>query len=226
MPAPALQNLTKKELIYLTTHRCQHRHTFLDHYNCYVQENPDKLRVGFFDIETTNLAADFGIILSYCIKPAGPDQEVIGAKINPKDLFRAKAGDEDKVLVQQLLKDLFSFDKVIGFYSKRFDMPFIRTRATVNGLDFPGYGSLIHIDLYDVIKRKFKLSSNRLENACRNILGETNKTRIEMKYWRAGARGDAESLDYIYEHNIQDVLDLEKLYDKTIGFVRKSETSL
>jgi len=222
MPPPALHRLRKDEIIWMATHRCGHRHTFLEHPQCYT---PHKERIGFFDIETSNLAADFGVLLTYCIKPMW-SKAIITGQIQSRDIAKARAGDEDKVVVAQCISDLFQFDRIVTFYGKRFDVPFVRTRALSTGLDFPSFGTLKHTDLYDVIRHRFRLSSNRLENACRVLLGHTNKTRIEAKYWRAGARGDEVSLAHIVEHNKYDVVDLEALYLKTIDFARKQDCSI
>lgn len=105
-----------------------------------------------------------------------------------------------------------------GSHNTGFDFPFARARALVCGVDFPSYGSIKHTDLYYIMRNKFKISSRRLENCCRVLLGETQKTRIKNEYWRGAVRGDKESLAYVLEHNRYDVIDLEKLYEKSIGF--------
>lgn len=224
MLAP-VQQMSKAEIIRLANQRCEHSHTYLEHYQCYLDENPEQKKIGFYDIECSNLDADFGIILSYSIKVLGKDEYYEGC-IKKADIDRAQAGDEDKQVVKQLVEDLQKFDLLIGYYSSRFDMPFIRTRALTCGIDFPEYGSVKHIDLYFTIRGKFKLSSNRLENACRVILGKTEKTRVDGKHWRAATRGNVASLKYITTHNRYDVDDLEKLYNKVIGFRRKAENSI
>jgi uncharacterized protein YprB with RNaseH-like and TPR domain len=220
-----VQQMTKAEIVRLANNMCEHSHTYLDHYNCYLKENPEQKKIGFYDIETSNLDADFGVILSYAIKTAGKDEYLEGC-IKKADIFKAKAGDEDRQVVKQLVADLQKYDLLIGYYSSRFDMPFIRTRALTCGIDFPEYGAIKHIDLYFTVRGKFKLSSNRLENACRVILGKTEKTRVDGKYWRAATRGNVSALKYITEHNRYDVDDLEKLYNKVIGFRRKAENSI
>lgn len=209
--------------MFLATHFCDHGHNFLEHYSCYVPETDE--RIGFLDIEASNLDADFGIILSYCIKAAGEDR-IYEDVIAPEDIARANAGDEDKRVVRTLISDLNNFDKLVTYYGTKFDIPYIRTRATNMAVPFPVFGTLVHKDLYYVVKNKFKLSSNRLENACRVLLNKTQKTRIDARYWRAGTRGDKKSLDYILDHNRKDVLDLEALYNKVIGFSRIQNVSI
>ena len=214
MPAP-IHKLRKDEILKLAKGKCKHKHTYLDHYACYLAENPEKEeRRAYFDIEASNLDADYGIMLSWAIKPSDSDV-VIGDVLTPADV---KKGTEDKRIVQSCIEALTNFDKVVTYYGTGFDIPFLRARALIVGVPFPAFGTLKHKDLYYVIKSKFKLSSRRLENACRQLLGATEKTRIDAKYWRNGVRGEKKSLAYIYDHNLHDVTDLEKLYNKVIEF--------
>jgi len=222
MALAPIHRLKKSEIIWLATHSCQHRHTYLEHYGCYKGHQE---RLGFFDIESSNLVADFGIMLSYAIKDGSSDK-IYSSVLTPQDIKKAQFGNEDKQLVTQCLEDLAQFDRIVTYYGSRFDVPFLRARAISVGLDFPNYGTQKHTDLYFIIRGRVALSSKRLENACRVLLGETNKTRIESKYWRGGVRGDEKSLAYILNHNKKDVIDLEKLYRKMINFSRPTDTSI
>jgi uncharacterized protein YprB with RNaseH-like and TPR domain len=213
--------LRKDEIVWLGTHRCRHGNTYLEHYNCYLTENPNKKeKIGFLDIEASNLDANFGITLCYCIKEFGTGkiyQRLITKKEIEKDL--------DKEVLKQFLRDIQHFDKVVTYYGTGFDLPFLRTRCLMNGLDFPEYGEKFHKDIYYLIRSKFKLNRNRQETACRALLGKTEKTRIEYKFWIKALRGDRKSLDYILDHCKKDVKDLEKLYKKVIRFNKETKRS-
>ncbi len=217
-----LHRLKKQELVWLATHRCQHGHLFIEHYNCYLKEHPDRERIGFLDIETSNLDADFGIIISYCIKVKG-ENKIYQGVINKDDL---KRNEIDKRIVKKLVNDLNNFDTIVGFYSTRFDLPYIRTRALVCKIPFPNYGTIKHKDIYYISRNKLKLHSNRQESVCRTILGTTEKTHLISKYWIGALRGDEQSLRYILDHNKKDVFDLERIYDKLIYFVSPSNKSI
>jgi uncharacterized protein YprB with RNaseH-like and TPR domain len=219
-----IHRLKKDEIVKLAKNYCKaHRHSYLEHYSCYLRECPEtEERRAYFDIEASNLDADYGIMLSWAIKPSD-GKKVIGDILTPADVRR---GYEDKRIVQSAIDALAKFDRVVTYYGTGFDLPFLRARALIVGVDFPTFGTLKHKDLYYTVKSKFKLSSRRLENACRQLLGATDKTRIDAKYWRNGVRGDAKALKYIYEHNTYDVLDLEKLYDKIIEFGKVNNTSI
>lgn len=213
--------LKKKEIVWLGRHRCRHGHTYLEHYSCYLKENPLNEKIGFFDIEASNLNANFGIMLCYCIKIGGKDK-ILERTITDKELRTCL----DKEVVKQCIKDLEGFDRIVTYYGKRFDFPFVRTRAVHLDIPFFNYGEVIHEDLYFNIKYKFKLHSNRLENACRVLLGQTDKTHIDPNHWLKALQGDKKSLNYIIEHCRYDVRDLEKLYEKVFQFTRKTDTSI
>ena len=74
MSIAPVSRLKKTEIVWLAAHRCRHSHTYLEHYNCYLDENPNKGRTGYFDIETSNLAANYGIMYCYCIKDGNSDK--------------------------------------------------------------------------------------------------------------------------------------------------------
>lgn len=220
-----VHRLTTKEFRKIGAWRCHHGHTGLEHYACYIKEHPDEERVGILDIEAFgfNLEADLGIILSYSIKVL--DQNIFYEDaISLEDL--KKELPEDKRVVKHLISDIFKFDRLITYYGCRFDIPYIRTRALICNLDFPEYGSLVHNDIFFVIKNRFKLSSRKLEYVTRQLLGKTRKTHLEPRYWRAALRGDETALGYVKEHNRADVEDLEDLYHRVIRFSQHRNTSI
>jgi len=222
MSRPPVWRMKKTQIVKLAKWRCKHGETGLSHYNCYLREHPETERIGFIDIECTNLKADFGIVICYCI--ADNDSDTIYERIiTKKDL----ATDLDKRVILQCIRDLRRFDRVIGYYSSRFDIPFLRTRAIALGIDnFPEYGEIIHNDLYYAVRNKFQLSSNRLDNACRILLGRTEKTRIDSESWIKALQGDPTALNYIQDHCRKDVLELKRLYHKVTNFRRTSDTSI
>lgn len=223
MAAP-LSKLRKSDILWLGKNRCAHRHTYLDHYDCFLreQEQLPPERVGFWDIESTSLKADYGQMLSWAIKDGASDT-IYYDVITAKDI---RKGVEDKRIVQSMVDTFKLFDRVVTFYGSRFDAPFSRTRALITGVEFPAYGTLKHTDAYMMARSRINLSSKRLENCCRQLLGYTNKTRIETQHWRGGMRGDKKALDYIVEHNCYDVVDLEKLYNVIEPFSGTSRSSI
>lgn len=221
MAIAPVHRLKKDEIVWLGTHKCKHSHTYLEHYNCYLEENPTRERIGYFDIECSNLNADFGLVLCYCIKDGNSD-EIIERRITKKELDTCL----DKEVIRQCIQDLLKFDIIVTYYGTGFDIPYIRAKALIHNLDFPLYNTIKHKDVYYIIKSKFKISRRSLENACRNFLGKTDKTHLDPIIWIKALQGCKESLDYIVTHCQYDVLDLEKLYNKVIDFAYPSLKSI
>ena len=213
--------LRKDEIVWLANHFCEHRHAYLNHYTCYLRENPIGRREAYVDIETSNLRADYGICYCYCFKVSG-SEKIIERVITKKELRTCL----DKEVVKQFIKDLLEFDRTYGYYSSRFDIPYMRTRALYHGLEFPGYGERYHKDLYFVCKSKLATSSKKLKVVCKTLLGDTNKTELDPRYWITAMSGNKEALDYIVEHCRYDVIDLERIHKKLESFYVERNTSL
>jgi uncharacterized protein YprB with RNaseH-like and TPR domain len=163
-----------------------------------------------------------GVVYSYCIKD-GDSDTIYERLITKKELF---SDDADRKLIRDLVKDMKKFDILVGYYSTRFDIPFVRSRAVHHNLDFPGYGDHLHVDLYYIIRNKFQLTRNSLKVACAYLLGDTNKTDVDWKHWMRAMQGNVESLQYIIEHNRMDVIDTERLYNKVIPFKKRLDLSI
>lgn len=220
MPAP-VHRLKKTKIVWLNRNKCRHGHNFLEHWNCFLAEHPEEEKMGFLDIETTNLKADFGIIICYAIADDASDT-VSFKSINKRDLRTCL----DEKVVSQCIKDMRKYDRIIGYYSTKFDIPFLRTRAIALGLEFPEYGEIIHNDLYYTVRNKLNISSNRLDNACRTVFGETEKTRIDADRWIKALMGDEAALAYIQDHCIKDVQETKRLYHKLENYRKKTDTTI
>jgi len=216
--------MKKAEIIQLQRRKCDaHGHDYLSHYNCYLKEQDPKIeRIGFFDLEASGLVADYGQMLSWAVKD-GQSEKVYTDYFTPQDL---KDNIEDKRIIESCIDKLMRYDKIVTYFGSGFDFPFLRARALITKVKFPKYGSLLHKDLYFLIRSKFKISSRRLENACKQLIGASDKTKIESIYWRQALRGDSKAISYVVDHNIHDVEDLEKLYYATIEFQKGISQSI
>jgi len=216
----SLARFTKADIVWMDNHYCKHHHRYTEHPSCYVKEQEPKQKIGFFDIETSNLKANFGIILCYSIKEL--DGPITSRVITKKELNK----DLDRELVIQCVKDIQKFDKIMGYFSTRFDLPYLRSRALIHNIDFPQYGELYHEDVYYTARSKLCLHSNRLGVVEEVLLGETRKTAIDQKHWVKALMGDKDALDYILDHNIRDVKSLEDVWKKLNCFKAESNRSI
>ena len=186
-----------------------------------------KERVGFLDIEASNLRATFGIIYTYCIKEL--DGPIISRSISLDDLY---TGVFDKNLLKQFIEDAKQFDRFVLHYGEngRFDIPFMRTRAVKWGLDFPKYKSMYVSDTYPILKNQFKLHSNRLETACTFFDIPSKQHKLNPDVWLDMITGNKKrmkkALDYIQTHNEEDVISTEKLWKKISGYVNLGKKSI
>ena len=159
-----------------------------------------------FDIETSNLKADFSITLSACIKPFDKDPIVFRA-----DAYESWTTDRanDKGIIRDIASELSRHAIVVTHYGSRFDVPFLRAKMAKYGLS--PLPPMFAIDSYQIAKRNFQVSSRRLANLSAYFdIGE--KESVDGSLWmKAAYEGNKEALDKIVAHNIQDVVILEKL---------------
>lgn len=226
MTSREIAALTKQEIIWLASHRCQHGHKYLSHGECYKREilNFKEERVGILDIESSNLDADFGFILSYAILDAKTGA-VLGRTIAPEEIAD---GGYDRNICRDLVSDMLRFDRIVGYYIKdrRFDIPFIRSRCLCNSVQFPEYGSVKITDVYDLVKNKMKLGRSSLASAC-SFLGITAKTHpLTGKKWLDARTGKKDGLDWVWKHNVEDVKSTLKLWNMLKEFGKKQKTSI
>ena len=142
-------------------------------------------KILYFDIEAEDLSADYGIMFNwYAIDE---DDKHFEDYITLKDIQKYKSKDrnvepkEDTRVVQGLVDLMTKYTRVVGHYSCGYDLPFTRTRAVIDRIEFPSYGMLFQSDTWVILKKKFKLSRNSLENGCRKLVGITNKDKALIK---------------------------------------------
>jgi uncharacterized protein YprB with RNaseH-like and TPR domain len=166
------------------------------------------LRIGFLDIETSNFDANAGNMLSWALKPRGKAviSDVIAADeaVDPTQF--------DHRIVMTLIEALRDVDVVVTYYGTGFDNPYLKTRALGLGLTPPSAYDLYHWDVYYAVKYKLKLHRNSLDAAC-EFFGIEGKSHLKLKVWNAARVGNQAALDYVLEHNVQDVKILERLFD-------------
>jgi uncharacterized protein YprB with RNaseH-like and TPR domain len=204
--------------------RCKHGHTKSEHPNCFIRDE----RIGFLDIEASNLNATFGICYLYCIKKL--DGEIIRRSVTIEDLHK---GIFDKSLLRQFIKDCELFDRLICHYgagNRLFDINFLRTRAVKWKLPFPEYKFMHIADTFPILKNKFKLHSNRLEVACDFFGIPAKKHKLNPDVWLKMITGNPkmmkQALAYIMTHCAEDVVSLEMLWKRIYRYVKINNTSI
>jgi len=220
---------SKAEIDKRSMWRCsQHRHQGLStgHQNCYNKYFGITERIGCIDIEASNLKANFGIILSWSIKTLDKD-EIWYDCLTSRDL---QCGKFDQRLTETLIRAMWNYDRLVGHYSSRFDLPFVRTRAIQWDLDFPEYGMIWHTDVWRIARDKLCLNSNRQGTVAQALQKKDIKTKIHSEKWLTVQFGNSkerrEALDYIVDHNIKDVIQLEGNYTALKPYFKERRTSI
>lgn len=159
-----------------------------------------------FDIETSNLQADFSMVLTACIKPFGQPTITFRADQYPTWL---KDRANDKPIVSDIAHELSRHAVVITHYGTRFDIPFLRAKMVHHGL--PPLPQMFAIDSWRVAKDNFQVSSRKLKNLA-EYFDIGTKEGVEGPLWmKAAYEGNTKAMDKILEHNVIDVEVLEKL---------------
>lgn len=222
-----LSDYIYEELLWLGENKCKHNHRFLSHMNCWLDAGEIKPeKIGFLDIETSNLSPAFGIVLCWCIKD-GNSNDLYYDYLEKEDVF---SKHEDKRLVQTCINTIKKFDRIVGHYSSRFDIPYLRTRAVMhdnkNALGFPKQGTLIHTDTWIMAKTKFKFHSNRQNIIAETLHNTTIKTRIDHRAWRQALQGNHRAIMEALDHCEKDVCELETNFRSMLPFYKLTRTSI
>ncbi len=174
-------------------------------------------KIGYLDIETSGLTANFDIMLSYAIVVRDVKTEKTSIRsgvINRKDVDMAlKKGDADlidKRILIQLLDDISDIDCLIGHWfigKHRHDIPFVRTRCAINKISgFPHHKMIRYGDTQKWGSHIHRLSSNGLAMIADAYGVSTKKTQIKSKDWKLACMGDKRALDYVLDHNKKDCI--------------------
>ena len=219
-----VKNTPKRELNKMAKMVCKHSHNFWKHPNCFVEEFGVKEKIGILDIEPHNLNADYGVCICYTIKEYGKEI-YYQDNITAKDI---KKGWEDKRVLENLVKDLRRFDRIVGFYisDRKFDLPYLRSRCMKYNIDFPAYGELWITDLHSIVRNKMKLRRRSLRVVCDHLDIPSKSIFTTPEMALARIRGDKKALKESSSHAREDVVSTEKLYDRLNPYFKLTKTSI
>jgi uncharacterized protein YprB with RNaseH-like and TPR domain len=185
-------------------------------------------KILIWDIESTGLNADFGVMLCIGYKWYGQKKvHIIGIDDDKKNVCtkcKTHNGDDTSV-AERFYPILEQADMQVSWYGKKFDEPLLRSRWLFN----KGFGNIppvFHVDLWETARKELKLSSNRLASV-QSFLGlEDSKTAIDRQIWNRAGRGELAPLKYIKEHCRKDVLVLEQAYERLRPIIRVNRPNM
>lgn len=176
-----------------------------------------QLDIVMFDIETTGLKADFSVILCATIKAFGQEPVVFrNDQLNKK--WRTRRND-DKAITKAIRDELSKHGIVVTHNGSRFDIPYMKAKLARHDLEplLP----MLHIDTLRIARQNLQVSSRRLDNLGKWLLGK-EKSRVEGPTWmEAGMNGDIPAMEEIVKHNIVDCELLEEVLQRLWPLLRQ-----
>jgi len=222
-----LNRFNADELRWLINHTCKHGHKYVSHFNCFLAENNVEERIGYLDIETSNLKANFGIVLTWAIKD-GQSSDIYYDHLTPTDV-KKYGQTEDKRILETCVDTIREFDRIVTHYGQDYqhDIPYLRTRCMMMGVPFLKYGEVYIADTFPIAKRKMSLSSRRQDVIAEALTRKASiKTRINSAAWRGAVRGNKADIMEVLDHNFRDVIELEKNFLAMKPYVKLTKKSI
>lgn len=174
-------------------------------------------RILCYDIEATNLDADFGYVLAIGYKFIGDPANT--TKVLSIDQFPRYEVDrtDDRPLLKAFEKVYEQAEAILHYNGIRYDEPYVNTRRLIHGMD--PLPRKPRIDLLYTAKSTFRVRSKRLDNVAK-ILGTSHqKSPVTGRHWVRAMAGYRNSLAYVVRHCRADVLVLEEVYLRLRGRV-------
>lgn len=125
-------------------------------------------------------------------------------------LFSSIHDDGSSKMVKKVWELINEADVVLHYNGAKFDMPTLNQEFVAAGLPPPA--PYQQIDLYQVVKRQFRMASNKLDFVARQ-LGFAGKVEHKgMELWRGCMAGEPASWRIMERYNKRDVALLELVY--------------
>lgn len=181
-----------------------------------------KMKVLLLDIETApNQAYVWGLfnvnISLNQIQESGYTLCWAAKWLGEKDILYADIREGNGVMLQKIYDLVSEADVVVHYYGSHFDMPTLNREWVSQGWTPPA--PYQQIDLCNVVKKRFKFTSNKLDYIAQQLgIGKKVK-HLGMDLWRGCMNGDDEAWATMEKYNKQDVALLEKLYEKLLAWI-------
>lgn len=177
------------------------------------------MRVAIFDLETSSLYADTGILLCAVVKEFGKCYKPKVFRADNYPQWETNRSNTEPI-VRDVLKYLEDFDIFIAHNGQYFDKAILTSWALKFGIR-PSLRFEKFIDPVMLARRHMRISRRSLASILQFLDIPEEKTAILWKHWMlATIEGNKKSLNYIVEHCIIDVLALERAYEKTHRLVK------
>jgi len=121
----------------------------------------------------------------------------------------------EKDLLWKLHELLDEADFVLGHNVRRFDLRKIKSRMILN--DLPPFSPVRVLDTFEICRREFGMTSNKLEYLTSTLCKRYKKSGHEkfagFLLWKEFLKGNPEAIKEMREYNILDVLSVRELFE-------------
>lgn len=159
--------------------------TFVD----YIKGNEEvvvgnrKPRILFFDIESTGLRADFGIMTMFAYRWEHEDEIKVRTLLDTPECMELPPEKRDKFIIMELCELINEADVVVAHYGSKFDCPFVQTRALMHGLPVIDVKWAKILDPCITARKKLKFQSNRMDNIAEALGVGERKSSVPKNIW-------------------------------------------
>ncbi|HET8688063.1 MAG TPA: ribonuclease H-like domain-containing protein, partial [Methanosarcina sp.] len=156
----------------------------------------------------TNQIMDSGYVLCFAAKWLGSNEITFGSVYHSKP----------KHMLSVVHKLIDEADAVIHYNGTKFDMPTLNKEFLVHGLTPPS--PVKQIDLLKTARSQFKFPSNKLDYIAQALKVGAKTKHKGHELWIGCMNNDPESWATMEEYNINDVVILEKVYEKLKPWIK------
>ena len=169
------------------------------------------MKTAIFDLETSSLYANTGIVLCCQIKTFG-HKEVKTIRADKFPNWKTKKSDNRRV-VGDIMDALDDYDILVAHNGQYFDKAWLNSACLKYGLR-PSLRWRKFVDPVQSARRHMRMARNSLVSLIDYFDLQESKTSLRFKHWlQASLDGDQRSMDVISHHCKMDVVTLEKIYD-------------
>ncbi len=142
----------------------------------------EAIRTLYWDIETTDLNADFGELIHFGYWWHHERKPRLLSINDYRGWKRLPVERRDKYIVAAVREVITQADVIVGHYSSKFDLPFIQTRLLVHRLHH--LPKVTHVDTWRIARGQLKFRSNRMANIAEKLELKDLKDKVDARIWR------------------------------------------
>lgn len=132
-------------------------------------------------------------------------------------MFDSIKASRPKTMISRVHKLLAEADAVVSYNGVKFDIPTLNKEILLHGLNPPA--PYRQIDLLQTARRRFRMASNKLDFVAQQLGLGKKLPHKGHELWLGCMNGDADSWAVMEAYNKQDVVLLEKVYDRLLPWI-------